>query len=101
MEAGKDAVAKHDYNAQNRCLQQAQNIVTELMCCLDMEKGGEISANLFSLYSFVLQQLIDANVKDLIEPIDVSLTILQNLRSSWQAIEEQQRANKMPTPVAA
>lgn len=101
MEAGRAAVKVKDYNAQNRCLQGAQNIVTELMCCLDMEKGGEISENLFSLYSFVLQQLIDANVKDLVNPIDVSIKIFENLRSSWIAIDEQQRSNKIEQAIAA
>jgi len=101
MEKGKSAVIRKDYNEQNQYLQKAQNIIIELMSCLDMERGGEISANLLSLYSYVLQQLIDANVKDLTEPIDQSMTVLSELRESWRAIESQLKANRMGETIAA
>lgn len=41
----------------DRAVQQARDIVGELFATLDREKGGEIAANLASLYVFLLQQL--------------------------------------------
>ncbi|MBI3792859.1 MAG: flagellar export chaperone FliS [Gemmatimonadetes bacterium] len=40
-----------------RAIQQARDLIGELLVTLDREKGGEIARNLGSLYVFLLQQL--------------------------------------------
>ncbi|MCO5295715.1 MAG: flagellar export chaperone FliS [Fimbriimonadaceae bacterium] len=86
MEAGKHAMAHRDIPKQNESLQRAQKIVFELMACLDMESGGEIARNLMSLYTYVVNELIDANVTDKPEGIDRSMRVLSDLRESWVQI---------------
>ncbi|MDB5051583.1 MAG: fliS [Fibrobacteres bacterium] len=46
-----------------RGVQRVQNGLTELMCALDMEKGGDIAKNLFRLYEFYSRHLTQA-IKD-------------------------------------
>jgi flagellar secretion chaperone FliS len=46
-----------------RAVQRVQNGLTELMCALDMERGGEISKNLFRLYDFYSRHLTQS-IKD-------------------------------------
>ena len=43
-------------------IQKAEDIISELQISLDMEKGGEISKNLMSLYVFFNKQLLDATI---------------------------------------
>lgn len=86
MEAGKHAMAHRDIPKQNESLQRAQKIVLELMACLDMESGGEIARNLMSLYTYVVNELIEANVEDKPEGIDRSMRVLSDLRESWVQI---------------
>lgn len=93
MEAGKSAITKKDYNQQNENLQRAQKIILELMATLDMANGGEIAENLMNLYGFVLQQLINANVYDQTDPVDTSIKIMSDLRSSWISLEESLKPN--------
>ena len=55
--------AKHhmdQHNVANKCedISKAISIVTGLMASLDMEKGGEISGNLMSLYDYMLTKLV-------------------------------------------
>lgn len=88
MEAGKHAMAAKDLDKQNTALQKAQKIVFELIACLDMEKGGEIAANLLSLYSYVVEQLVQANLRDDAEAVDRCIRILSDLRESWVQIEK-------------
>ena len=92
MESGKQAILARDLPKQNESLQRAQKIVLELMSSLDMSKGGDIAQNLLGLYTYVIEQLIDANVKDLTEPIDESIKIMSDLRESWVQIELQNLA---------
>ena len=88
MEAGKHAIVNHDLEKQNKHLLHAQKIVMELMSCLDMKEGGDIAANLLSLYTYVLNQLVDANVQDDEKAVDRAIQVLSELRESWAKVEE-------------
>jgi flagellar secretion chaperone FliS len=87
MEAGKHAMAAKNLEKQNAELQKAQRIVTELMACLDMEHGGEIAQNLFALYSYVLNELVQANINDEPEGVDRAIAVMSELRMSWVELE--------------
>jgi flagellar secretion chaperone FliS len=86
MEAGKKAMVDGNRERQNANLQKAQKIVTELMACLDMDRGGEIAKNLLGLYSYVLNELVQANVEDDPQGIDRCLRVMSELRESWSQV---------------
>ncbi|MFW6016072.1 MAG: flagellar export chaperone FliS, partial [bacterium] len=66
----------HNYNIRS------QDIIRELMNTLDRDNGGEIADNLYSLYSFMNRQLIEANVKKVIEPIETVEELMLDLLDS-------------------
>ncbi|MBN1616823.1 MAG: flagellar export chaperone FliS [Spirochaetales bacterium] len=66
----------------NRIL-KAQEIITELMASLDMEAGGEIARNLFSLYGYFNQQLVQANMDKRPEGILSVKEMMEELRLAW------------------
>ena len=79
-----------DIEAINNHIIKAQEIITELMAALDMDIGGEIAANLLSIYSYFNQQLLTANLKKDYKPLlDVS-TMMQELHDVWKQIIESQ-----------
>jgi flagellar secretion chaperone FliS len=92
LEGGKRAMESGDREKQNENLQRAQKIVMELMSCLDMEQGGEISKNLLGIYSYVLNELVMANLRDEVEPIERCMKILRDLRESWCELEKKLKA---------
>lgn len=98
MHAGKAAMARGDLQAQNKSLQQAQRIVMELMSALDLKQGKEIADNLLSLYSYVLEQLVQANIEDRPEGIDRAAKTLEELREGWRELEANLRYQE---PLAA
>ncbi|HEY3781592.1 MAG TPA: flagellar export chaperone FliS [Fimbriimonadaceae bacterium] len=91
MEAGKHAILQKNLQGQNQSLQKAQKIVMELMSCLDMKAGEDVAKNLLALYTYVLNQLIQANVHDDIAPVDRSMKVFSDLRESWVQVESTQR----------
>lgn len=101
MEAGKYGIDQGDLELQNKNLQKAQKIVMELMSCLDMEKGGDIAKNLLALYTYVLNELVEANVGDKTEPIDRCIKILCDLRESWIEVEQSSKTTHHEVPLAA
>lgn len=79
-----------DIEAINNHIIKAQEIITELMAALDMDIGGEIAANLLSIYSYFNQQLLTANLKKDYKPLlDVS-SMMQELHDVWKQIIESQ-----------
>lgn len=74
-------------DAVNNAVVKAQDIVTELMVALDMEQGGEIAQNLFRLYMFFSDRLMEGNVKKEVGPLKEVRGLMANLREAWKQIE--------------
>lgn len=71
----------------NNAITKAQSIVTELMVSLDMEQGGEIAQNLFRLYMFFNDRLMEGNVKKEAAPLLEVKNLMGELRDAWKQIE--------------
>lgn len=66
---------------------KTQDIITELMVSLDFEKGGDIAQNLFHLYMFFNQTLIDCNISKNSSGISEVHNLMSELREAWASIE--------------
>jgi flagellar protein FliS len=65
---------------------KALAIVNELQHSLNLERGGEIARNLDSLYFFVTDRLLEANLRGTTAPLDVATSILSTLNEAWVEI---------------
>ena len=74
------------YDAINNHIIAAQDILSELTASLDFEKGGLLAKNLFSLYSFMNRQLMEANLKKDPGPLQTVKKHLSELREAWEEI---------------
>ncbi len=74
------------YDAVNRSLVKAQDIVGELMASLDFDRGGEIARNLFTLYVFMNRQLLEANLRKTEKPVQDVRRMLVELRGAWAQV---------------
>lgn len=72
-----------DVTDAHDCLQRAQAIVTELSVTLDRDRGGDLAARLGSLYSYCIEQLVDANVRKSAEPLAAVTATISGLRDAW------------------
>jgi flagellar protein FliS len=80
------AMRQRDYEAQNAKLQRAQTLLAELSSSLDFDKGGEIAENLFRLYTYMYNQLVEANINDNLDRLQHVVQLLSELREAWDAI---------------
>ncbi len=76
-----EEIDKQDVEGANRYLQKAQDIVNELMINLDM--NIEISYNLYALYSYLYNRLIEANIKKDRTIAGEVLQFLEEFRETW------------------
>lgn len=85
--AAKDAIMEKDVIGGYQLIIRARDIVTELLCMLNVEKGGEVAANLRRLYVYLIGRLTEANFAQEVSHLDNVLTVLNNLRSAWAEID--------------
>ncbi|MBT9529670.1 MAG: flagellar export chaperone FliS [Pseudomonas sp.] len=53
---------------------------------LDLEKGGEVAANLDRLYEYMITRLFEANLHNTVAPLDEVVVLLRNVKSGWDDI---------------
>jgi len=81
-----------DVEKMVRAVQRVQNGLTELMCALDMERGGDIARNLFRLYEFYSRHLTQAIKDRSVQALRDVAGMMSMLREAWLvAIENVRR----------
>lgn len=79
-------IEKKDYENANKTIQKHQDIIMELQRTLDFEQGGEVAEDLNTMYTYLLDQALLANVHKDVTIIDNSLKIVKELLDSWNQI---------------
>ena len=72
---------------RGKAIGEACAIVSHLSGSLDHEAGGEIAANLASLYDYLVRRLTEANLHNDVEALHESLALLVEIESAWSAIQ--------------
>lgn len=70
----------------NQAIQKMQDIVFELIACLNFNEGKEIATQLNGLYHYVIDLSIRGNIEKQVEPIEEAITIISEIKSSWEQI---------------
>ena len=92
----KQKLIEKDYEAKSKALIKAQDIINELLCSLDFEKGGSIAKNLDSLYNYMLRRIIHADVNKDLSALNEVVGMLNELKSAWEDVFYKQDKNIEP-----
>ncbi|MDH4221052.1 MAG: flagellar export chaperone FliS [Candidatus Aminicenantes bacterium] len=84
LKIANDNMSHKSYDVVNTNIIKAQDIITELMLSLNMEAGGEIAENLFSLYVYLKKRLIEGNIKKDSAILKEVMGHLEKLKSAWE-----------------
>jgi flagellar protein FliS len=91
MVHAKVAIDRTAFEAKAEHISRASAIIESLRSCLDFEAGGEVTENLFSLYSYMLDRLLDANLQNDSSIVDEVIRLLKEIKSAWDQIPPQVR----------
>jgi flagellar protein FliS len=84
----------------SKAMLKTQEIFTELMASLDFERGAEIAKNLFALYTWFNQELLEANVKQDQRRITIVRNMVYELRGAWAQIAAKNSVETANRPAA-
>jgi len=65
-------------------LMRSHGILRELQQSLDLEQGDEFGDRMYALYGFWLDKIFEANIKKDRGALPEVMTMLQDLRDSWE-----------------
>jgi flagellar protein FliS len=75
---------KGDIAARAKAISTASQAIGELHGSLNLEAGGEIARRLSELYDYMQRRLLEATLRQSIEPLDEVLGLLSTLSEAWQ-----------------
>lgn len=90
IKLARKAIEEKDFGQANYNLVKAQDIISELNINLNMDI--EISKNLRSLYNFINDKLIQANIKKSVEILDEIEPMIEDLRNTWYEASKKLKA---------
>lgn len=90
---GKGAAERNDIDSRAKHLNKAIEIIIALKGSLDMEKGGDISANLDSLYDYILVQTLTASRDNDPNKIQEMIGLLLEVKQGWDEMPLEFRDN--------
>lgn len=88
---GRQAIVDKDIKKANNSLIRTQDIFSELMVSLDTSVG-EWAVQMYNVYAFIKEKLIEANMKKSLEIIDEILPLVEDINETWK--EAYKRAKK-------
>lgn len=86
--AAKLCLQQNNTPRKGENISSAISIIGALRDSLDHEVGGEIAANLESLYEYMTHRLVEANLKNNAGALTEVHSLLLEIKSAWDAIGE-------------
>jgi len=86
---------KHDRIAKrSAAIMRAYAVLAELLAALRPELAPELSRRLQSLYLYMQQRLLDANMQQADQPLEEVLELLMTLEGAWSGVAAEMASNK-------
>jgi flagellar protein FliS len=89
LAVARGAMLQGDTAVKGERISRAIGIIDGLRAHLDMEQGGELAANLESLYEYMERRLVEANLHDDVRVLDEVTNLLREIKSGWDALPQQ------------
>ena len=80
----RQAIADKNVPKAHENIVKTQNIYYELMVTLDVNQGGDWARSLMAVYQFIIQRLMDANMKKDIDIMNEVIPLLEDVKDTWE-----------------
>lgn len=100
LRQARDLYQEKQFEGKATKLKGAMEILNQLQCCLNFEKGGAIAKNLDAIYTYLTRRLLEGDIKKDLTALDEAIRILSDLKEAWQKIASEGgvEVGKIATP---
>ncbi|MPN32250.1 hypothetical protein SDC9_179726 [bioreactor metagenome] len=64
------------------------------MISLDVNQGGEWAKNLMEIYTFIVEKLVESNMKKDIKILDEIMPLIEDIRDTWNEAYKVSKGSK-------
>jgi flagellar protein FliS len=82
---------------KGKYISKATAILSELMATLDFKAGGQLAVDLENLYVFMIDKLIEGNIKNDPKCLEHVEQLLMTLYDAWKDVVENPRPDGVPS----
>jgi flagellar protein FliS len=86
LSAARGHIERQSIEDKSKALTRASRIVVGLQAALDLDKGGELAANLNELYSYIVRRLLHVNVHNDLEALKEVHSLVTEVREAWRQV---------------
>jgi flagellar protein FliS len=95
------AIKSRDLNQKRHSIDRAVAIVQHLHSTLDIERGGQVAAELDKLYTYITSRILDGSTKLEIEPLEEATKLLSVLLTGWEELAKKEQVQTAPAAAYA
>lgn len=99
MNKAKIAIEQKNIQEAHNNLIRTQDIFNEFLNTLNPEPNPDLAKHLTILYRYLISQLVQANIKQITEPIDVVLGYTKDLKQTWEQAIFKMKSQEAGAPV--
>ena len=92
MARARVGIAMSNHEVTLPAIDKARALLCQLLVSLDRDRGGDVAARLFSLYLFVLGELLEISIEPNLERLDRNVSLIRELREGFNQLASQPRA---------
>lgn len=80
----RQAIVDKDISKANENIKKTQSIFYELIATLDLTLAGNWGKGLVAVYQFIINRLLQANIRKDVKIIDEVIPLIEEVRETWQ-----------------
>ena len=86
MARARVGMAMSNHEVTLPAIDKSRGLLCHLLVSLDKERGGDVAKRLFSVYVFILSELLELSVKPDVVRLDRNITLVRELRDAFHQI---------------
>ena len=86
LKIAKQKYLENDFESKSAAIKRFMDIIAELQCALDFEKGAEVAKNLDAVYNYMSHKIIEADMQGDLQALESVINLLKELLPAWQSL---------------
>jgi flagellar secretion chaperone FliS len=91
------AIESNDLDTKRQAVDRAVAVIQHLQNTLDMDRGGQVAAELDRLYSYIHSRILEGSTKLQIVAFEEAIKLLTLLLSGWEEAARKEEQHAVPT----
>ena len=86
-------IEQRDIEGKASAIRRFQEIIYELISCLNFREGKVLADNLYSLYNYIIELSNKSSIEMSVQPLKEAIGIIVEIKSAWEQIGKEVQIN--------